>query len=145
MTIEIQPGSIEHISQVISQVVAPAFLLGAVASYISFLAMRMDSVLARIRYINDVPDEGHPKSKLKADLLRQRRRATLLQRAMLLSIVSGVASAMLIIVAFAAALSSVNHAWATAILFVVSLGLLSASLMALFMDVRIGLTEYDHY
>jgi hypothetical protein len=50
---------------------------------------------------------------------------------------------MLIIIAFGAALSSVNHAWATAVLFMISLSLLCASLVMLFMDVRIGLTEYD--
>ena len=52
---------------------------------------------------------------------------------------------MLIIIAFGAALSSVNQALASAILFMMSLGLLCVLLGVLLMDVRIGLTEYDHY
>ena len=140
---EIQPGSIEHLTQIISQVVAPAFLLGAVASFIYLFALRMDGVLARIRDLNNIPDKGHARSLLKADLPRLRRRALLIQRANLLSISSGIVAAMLIIIAFGAALSSVNHAWATAVLFMISLSLLCASLVMLFMDVRIGLTEYD--
>ena len=41
----IDPGSVEHLSEVISHVVAPAFLLGAVASFASILMTRMNSVL----------------------------------------------------------------------------------------------------
>lgn len=92
-----------------------------------------------------MPDEGPAKSKLKADLPSLRRRTALLQRATLLSIDSGIATAMLIIIAFGAALSSVNQALASAILFMMSLGLLCVLLGVLLMDVRIGLTEYDHY
>jgi hypothetical protein len=141
---EIEPGSIEHLSQVISHVVAPAFLLGAVASFISILVGRMNGVIERLREINDLPDQGHAKSVLKSDMPRLRRRAALLHRALILAISSGIVAAILIVVAFVAALLSFTHAWASAILFIISLGLLSASLVVFGMEVRIGLNEYDH-
>jgi hypothetical protein len=145
LELDIEPGSIQHLTQVISHVVAPAFLLGAVASFISILVARMNGVIDRIRSINDIPEEGHTKSGLKTDLPRLKRRAALLHRAMYLSISSGIVAALLIIMAFGAALMSFNHAWASAILFMISLGLLCASLVVFALEVKIGLNEHDHY
>ena len=137
------PGSIDQLSQIISQVVAPAFLLGAVASFVSILASRMNGVIERMRYINDLPAEGHVKSRLKQDLPRLRRRVDLLQRSLLLAIASGVAGAMLIVVAFGAALLHREHVWGTALLFTASMVLLCVSLCLLAFEVRIGLNEFD--
>ena len=137
------PGSIDQLSQIISQVVAPAFLLGAVASFVSILASRMNGVIERMRYINDLPAEGHAKSRLKQDLPRLRRRVDLLQRSLLLAIASGVAGAMLIVVAFGAALLHREHVWGTALLFTASMVLLCVSLCLLAFEVRIGLNEFD--
>lgn len=137
------PGSIDQLSQIISQVVAPAFLLGAVASFVSILASRMNGVIERMRYINDLPPEGHVKSRLKQDLPRLRRRVDLLQRSLLFAIGSGVAGAMLIVVAFGAALLHREHVWGTALLFTASMVLLCVSLCLLAVEVRIGLNEFD--
>jgi hypothetical protein len=135
--------SIEQLSQIISQVVAPAFLLGAVAGFVSILASRMNGVIERMRYINDLPPDGHSKSRLKQDLPRLRRRVLLLQRSLLFSIGSGVAGALLIIVAFGAALLHREHMWGTALLFSISMLLLCVALVLLAAEVRIGLNEFD--
>lgn len=140
---EFVPGSMNQFSQIINQVVGPAFLLGAVASFIAILIDRMTGVMERIRFINDLPGEGHAKSHLKADTPRLRRRLRLLQRSLLLSIASGAVGALLIIVAFGAALLHRSHVWGTALLFSISMLLLCASLIALALEVMMGLTEYD--
>ncbi|WP_421695453.1 DUF2721 domain-containing protein [Aestuariivirga sp.] len=140
---EIVPGSIDQLSQIISQVVAPAFLLGAVASFVSILASRMNGVIERMRFVNDLPQEGHAKSRLKADLPRLRRRVVLLQRSLLFAIASGFAGAVLIVVAFGAALLQRNHVWGTALLFSLSMVMLCISLGLLAAEVRIGLNEFD--
>ena len=137
------PGSIDQLSQIISQVVAPAFLLGAVASFVSILASRMSGVIERMRFINDLPPEGHAKSRLKQDLPRLRRRVGLLQKALLYAIASGVVGATMIVVAFAAALLHRDHVWGTALLFSVSMVLLCISLVLLAFEVSIGLNEFD--
>jgi hypothetical protein len=141
----VEPGSIDHLSQVISQVVAPSFLLGAVASFISILFTRMTSVLDRIRSLNAIPDESQARTKLKTDIPRLRRRTKLLNRAILLAIGSGVAATILIIVAFATALAGVHHVWAAAVLFMISLALLCVSLVVFAFEVKIALTDFDHY
>lgn len=142
---ELVPGSINQLSQIISQVVAPAFLLGAVASFVAILASRMNGVIDRMRYINDLPAEGHAKSRLKQDLPRLRRRVDLLQRSLLFAIASGVAGAMLIVVAFGAAMMHRDHVWGTALLFTASMILLCISLVLLAAEVRIGLSEFDQH
>jgi len=143
MTIE--PGSIDHLSQVISQVVAPSFLLGAVASFISILFTRMTAVIDRIRSLNSVPERGHDRTRLRADLPRLRRRAKLLNRAILVTIASGAATTILIIFAFASALAGFQHVWLAAILFIISLSLLCVSLALFAADVVIALNDFDHY
>lgn len=135
--------SIEQLSQIISQVVAPAFLLGAVSGFVSILASRMTGVIERMRYINDLPPDGHAKSRLRQDLPRLRRRVLLLQRSLLFAIASGIFGALLIVVAFGAALLHRQHMWGTALLFTVSMLLLCLSLILLAAEVRIGLTEFD--
>ena len=140
----VDPGSIEHLSEIISHVVAPAFMLGAVASFVSILVGRTNNVLERIREVSSLKDENHPRADLKADLPRLKRRAVLLHRAVLLSIGSGAAAALLIIVAFTAALLQTQHVWSAAALFVASMLLLLCSLLAFAMEVRIGLTDNDH-
>lgn len=142
---DIQPGSIDHLSQVISHAVAPAFLLGAVAGFISILLTRMSATIDRIRALNEIPDKGHGKSRLKADLPRQRRRLKLLTQAILLAIGSGVAAGILIVVAFVASLISRNHVYSVSALFVISLGFLCASLVTLALEVGMGFTEYDEH
>jgi hypothetical protein len=142
---EIEPGSIEHLAQIISHIVAPAFLLSAVGSFVSILNSRLNGVIERLRDLNSVPQEGHVKSKLKADIPRLKRRAALLRRALLLSIAGGVAGTILIIIAFGAALVSMTHVYGAAILFMISLGLLCASLVVFGIELKIGLNEYDEY
>jgi uncharacterized membrane protein len=139
----IDPGSVAHLSEVISHVVAPAFLLGAVASFASILMGRMNGVVERLRQLNDLPESGHAKSAIRRDIPRLKKRLMLLHRSFVLCIASGAFAAILILVAFGAALLQINHVWSAAILFMTSMAFLLASLVVLGREVMIGLTEYD--
>jgi hypothetical protein len=141
----IEPGSIDHLSQVISHTVAPSFLLGSVAGFISILLGRLNVVVDRIRELNSIPDSGHNSAHLKEDLPRQLRRAQLLHRAIFFAILSGVCTSFLIVVAFASAIVGINHVWMSAILFIVCLILLFISLALFAMEVNIGFHKLDHY
>jgi hypothetical protein len=140
----VDPGSIEHLSEIISQVVAPAFLLGAVASFSSILIDRAGKLSDRIREANSITDERDPRAGLRKELPRLRRRAVLLHRGIMLSIGSGAAAALLIIVAFSAALVRMHHVWFAAGLFIVSMILLLCALLAFAIEVGIGLSENEH-
>jgi hypothetical protein len=138
-------GSASHLSQVLAHVIAPSFLLGAVASFVSLLFSRMTNILDRLRSLNAIPDDGHPHSRLKIDIPRLQRRARLMNRAIFLAVCSGIVTAVLIVLAFATAYLGFQHIWGAAILFMISLALLGAALVVFATEVRIALTDNDHY
>lgn len=141
----VEPGSIEHLTQIISQVVGPSFLLGAVASFISMLFGRMGSVVERIRSLNAISDDDPGRAVLKADLPRLHRRIALLHRSILLAIGSGIMTTLLIIIAFVTAFLDFQHTVGSALMFVVTLALFCASLGVLAREVLISVNAYDHF
>src|SRR5512147_2597341 len=78
------PDSIDQLTQVISHVIAPAFMLGAVTSFVSIVTGRIDVVLGRIRNLNAIPSDDLNRAHLKEDVQRLSRRLVLLRRCMLL-------------------------------------------------------------
>jgi hypothetical protein len=138
-------GTVDHLAEVLAHVLAPSFLLGAVAGFISLLFTRMTNILDRLRSLNAIPAEGHVSSHLKADIPRLERRARLVNRAIFLAVCSGIAATILIVLAFASAYVGLQHVWGAAILFMVSLTLLGAALVVFASEVRIALTDYDHH
>ena len=57
------PDAIQ-LSQVISQATAPAFILGAVAGFVSILLGRMTAVVERIRHLNEIADDETSRAHL---------------------------------------------------------------------------------
>jgi hypothetical protein len=137
--------SITQLSQVIAQVTAPAFLLGAVAAFISVLISRMNRIIDRSQALNAIGDDDSAKAHLRADIPRLKRRAALLNNAIFLSAVSAIVTTFLVIVAFASAFFQVQHEHGVAALFVIALGFFAAVLVNLARETRIALNEVDHY
>jgi hypothetical protein len=70
-----------QLSQMMVQATAPAFVLGAVAGFISILQGRMTSVMDRIRSLNEIADGDTARVHLKSDIPRLREaRQTVEQR-----------------------------------------------------------------
>ena len=137
--------SITQLSQVIGQVAAPAFLLGAVAAFTSMLISRMNRIIDRSQALNAIRDDDASKAHLKSDIPRLKRRAALLNSAILYSTVSAIITSLLVIVAFVCAFYNMAHEYAVALLFVVALGFFTVSLVYLAREARIALNELDHY
>jgi hypothetical protein len=53
--------SIEQLSRIIGSVAAPAFLLGAVAAFISVLMSRMNRVIDRSQFVHSILDSDRAK------------------------------------------------------------------------------------
>jgi hypothetical protein len=134
-----------QLSQVISQATAPAFVLGAVAGFVSILQGRLASVLERIRHLNDISDDDQSRAQLKSDLPRLRRRVVMLNNATRLALASGVCTALLLVVGFGSAFLRLEHVYGAAILFFLAVALLGASLFRFGQEVAIGPSEADHY
>ena len=135
--------SIDQLSRIIGNVAAPAFLLGAVAAFISVLMSRINRVIDRSQFLHGIGDDDEPRSYLKADLPRLKRRAQLLNRALLCSVVAAILTALIIIVAFISAMMSVAHEYGVAILFIGALLLFCATLIDLARETRIALHDND--
>ena len=134
-----------RLSQVMLEATAPAFVLGAVAGFVSILTGRMTSVVDRIRQLNDVSDNDSSRAHLKSDIPRLRRRAQLLSSATSLALASGMCTSLLLVVGFGSAFLRLQHAYGAGILFAVAVVLLGASLFRFGQEVRIGLSEADQY
>jgi hypothetical protein len=134
-----------RLSQVISNATAPAFILGAVAAFVSILSSRLTMVIERIRHLNDIADNEEPRIHLKSDLPRLRRRLVRLNSATRLALGSGVCTSLLLAVAFGSAFLGLEHVYGAATLFFVAVILLGASLFRFGQEVSIGISEADHY
>ena len=137
--------SVNQLSQVISQAAAPAFLLGALAAFIAVLISRLNRIIDRTIILNGIPADDALKSRLKADVPRLMRRAAMMNRAILWAVIGSIAVTVLVIVAFASAFFEVQHERGVAVLFMISLGAFTISLIDFAREVRIALSEFDHY
>jgi hypothetical protein len=145
MSMITETPSVNQLAQVISQAAAPAFLLGALAAFISVLISRLNRIIDRTIMLNGIPAEDTVRSRLKADLPRMMWRATLVNRAILWAVIGSIAVAVLVIVAFASAFFEIQHERGVAVLFMISLGAFTISLIDFAREVRIAVSELDHH
>jgi hypothetical protein len=121
--------SVSELSQVITQAIVPAFLLGALAAFISLLILRMNCVIDRSQALNAIGDADAARTYLKADLPRLKQRSILLNAAILYAAVSAIFATLLVMVAFVSAFFGVEHERGIAALFVITLGFFAAALI----------------
>ena len=134
-----------QLSQVISQVTAPAFLLGAVAAFVSLLISRMNRIIDRLQALNAVGDDNPGKAQLKSDIPHLKRRAALLNRSIFFAIISAIITSILVIMAFVTAYLNVPHEYGVGFLFILALSFFTASLVNLARETRIALHDYEHF
>jgi hypothetical protein len=135
----------DQLAHVIAQATAPSFLLGAVSGFVAVLMGRMNGIIDRIRVVNAIADDDPTRAHLKADLPRLKRRAKLMNDAIYLAVGSAICTTLLLIVAFATAYLGLRHEPGAALMFVLALALMCAALVTLAREVRIALTDYEHY
>jgi uncharacterized protein DUF2721 len=136
---------LEELHQIIAQATAPAFLLGAVAGFLSVLIGRSNRIVDRSNYLTAIEDGDPVRSPMKTDIPRLRRRARLVNRAIEFAVASGVFTACLLVVEFGSAVLGFNHVYGAAILFVLALGFFALALIFLWAEVRIALSDFDYY
>ena len=130
-------GDIDHLSAAISHATAPAFMLGAVAGFLSILIGRMERIVDRNRLLRAGDLASLEPSVREAIAGSFTRRMELLGRAIFFAVLSALVTAALLIGAFLAALVGVAHGGVVAMMFVVALALLMASLADLAREIRL--------
>lgn len=135
--------SIDQLGRIIGNVAAPAFLLGAVAAFISVVISRINRVVDRSQFLHGLRDDDDARAYLKKDIPRLRRRAAMLNRSLLCSIVAAIFTALIIVVAFMSAMLHAAHEYGIAILFVMALLMFCVALIDLAREARIALHDND--
>ncbi|MCP3470251.1 DUF2721 domain-containing protein [Bradyrhizobium sp. CCGUVB1N3] len=135
--------SIDQLGRIIASVAAPAFLLGAVAAFISVLISRINRVIDRSQFIHGIPESDASRSFLKADLPRLRQRAVFLNRSLYCAVIAAILTALIVIIAFVSALLHFAHEYGVAILFMAAMVMFCASLIDLARETRIALHDND--
>lgn len=137
--------TVSQLSQVISQAAAPAFLLGALAAFIAVLISRLNRVIDRTITLNAIADSDAARSRLKVDIPRLMLRAVMLNRAIFWAVIGSITITLMVIVAFVSAFFHIQHERGVALLFMVALVAFFVSLVDFAREVRIALSEFDHY
>jgi Protein of unknown function (DUF2721) len=137
--------SVTQLSQVITQAIAPAFLLGALAAFVSVLTLRMNRVVDRSQMLNAIGDDDTARAHLKSDLPRLRRRAIILNNATFFATLSAISATLLVIIAFVSAFFDIQHERGIAVLFVITLGFFATALINFARETRIALHDFDYH
>jgi len=137
--------TVSQLSQVISQAVAAAFILVALAAFISVMILRMNRVVDRSQMLNAIGGDDPAGAHLKTDLPRMKRRAVRLNNAILFASISAIFATLLVVVAFVSAFLGIQHERGIAVLVIVTLGFFAAALVNLARDTRIAAHECDYY
>jgi len=125
---------IDQLSQAISHTTAPAFMLGAVAGFLSILIARLERVADKMRALRTSDGNLDPTGELSAAFAR---RMELLSRAIYFAVLSALLTAALLIGAFLTALVGIGHGQIVAMMFALALALLMASLVELAREIRV--------
>jgi hypothetical protein len=133
--------SIEQLSNVISQVTGPAFLLAAEAQLLSVLVSRLERIVDRSRTIARVEADNVEYADLQAELPILKRRGFLIHYAMYWGVASCIVTSVLVIVSFTAAYLHMRHEYGAAILFALAMALFTAALIAFARELQLGYLE----
>jgi hypothetical protein len=125
---------IDQLSVAISHATAPAFMLGAVAAFLSILIARLERIADKNKALRSSDTDLDPTGAVSASFLR---RMELLSRAILLAVLSALLTAALLICAFLAALVGIGHGQIVAMMFTLALLLLMGSLLQLAREIRV--------
>jgi hypothetical protein len=134
------PSHVAGVAQVIQAAVAPVFLLAGVGATLNVLASRIGRIIDRARIMEDrlqTATAGLAR-ELHARLRVLSRRATLINRAIALCVLSGLLVSLVVAALFVSALLRIHLAAPIAVVFVIALLSLAAALLLFLREVFIA-------
>jgi hypothetical protein len=134
-----------QLASIFSLAAGPAFLLGAVAGFVSLLMSRLKSVTDQLSLSVEIADSDAARANRSQDIAELKRRAVLLNSAIRLALGAGIATTLLLFISFASAFFRLQHVYGGAILFAAANGLLTVSLFKFAQEVRAGLSEINRH
>jgi len=134
------PSHVADVAPVIQAAVAPVFLLAGVGATLNVLATRIGRIIDRARIMEDWLQSATPEvaRDLHARLRVLSRRATLINRAIVLSVLSALLVSLVVAALFVSALLRIELTVPIAVVFVVALLSLAAALLHFLREVFIA-------
>ena len=134
------PSHVAGVAQVIQAAVAPVFLLAGVAATLNVLASRIGRIIDRARIMEDrLPTAtAEISTELHARLRVLSRRATLINRAIALAVLSALLVSLVVAALFVSASLRIDLAVPIAVVFVIALLSLAAALLHFLREVFIA-------
>ena len=134
------PSHVASVAQVIQAAVAPVFLLAGVAATLNVLASRIGRIIDRARIVEDRLDAATAEVSrdLHARLRVLSRRATLINRAIALAVLSALLVSLVVAALFVSALLRMDLVLPIAVAFVIALLSLAAALLHFLREVFIA-------
>lgn len=134
------PSHVAGVAQVIQAAVAPVFLLAGVGATLNVLATRIGRIIDRARIMEDRLLSATPEfaRDLHARLRVLSRRATLINRAIALCVLSGLLVSLVVAALFVSALLRIELAAPIAVVFVIALLSLATALLLFLREVFIA-------
>ena len=131
------PSHVAGIAQVIQAAVAPVFLLAGVGATLNVLASRIGRIIDRARIMEDRLQTATAElaRELHGRLRVLSRRATLINRAIALCVLSGLLVSLVVAALFVSALLRIHLAAPIAVVFVIALLSLAAALLLFLREV----------
>jgi hypothetical protein len=141
----VDAAPISHISEVISQSVAPAFILGAVSGFTSVLVTRLNRIIDRCRILAAGDQNQGAGGSGRTQLLALNARAKFINRAIFLAVGAALVTILLMVVAFVYAFFEIPHQRVVAILFVIALLLFGSARVNFGGEIRIALKDPNNF
>jgi len=135
--------TIDRLTQIFSNAVAPAFFLGAVAAFVSLMMSRLAAVNERIKATRALPDQDRAVVGSSIALGPLRRRARLLSDGIILSLGGGVCATLLLAALFASQFFGLKHVYGAGVLFFVATLLLGVALLRFAQEVWLARSELE--
>jgi hypothetical protein len=134
------PSHVAGVAQVIQAAVAPVFLLAGVGATLNVLASRIGRIIDRARIMEDRLQTATAElaRELHGRLRVLSRRATLINRAIALCVLSGLLVSLVVAALFVSALLRIHLAAPIAVVFVIALLSLAAALLLFLREVFIA-------
>jgi hypothetical protein len=112
---------------------------------VSVLISRLNRIVDRSNTLEAIQDNDPTSRQLKESIPRLRRRAKLISRAIQCAVMSGIATTLLMIIAFVTAALGFDQVYGAAVLFVFALGFFAVALVCLWLEVRIAIGGLDGF
>jgi hypothetical protein len=136
-----QPATVSTIAQTIQLSVAPVFLLAGVGAFLNVMAGRLGRVVDRGRALEmlHANSTGAEHDRHVWELRVLDKRIALISAAIFVTVMSAISVCVLVALLFVAELTHLEIGNAVAIVFVVTMGLLTLSLGLFLIEIRVAL------